>query len=124
MKGNLFMTVFFETKKKITIEKITFKNCLIIKEVLKKYIKEKIKIKPPNDLIIDGKKISGILQEIIEKDSKKFLIIGIGINIINSPKISNYPTTSLSEYTSKIISKTAVCKEIKKLYEKNLKYLQ
>ncbi len=111
-------------KKKITIEKITFKNCLIIKEVLKKYIKEKIKIKPPNDLIIDGKKISGILQEIIEKDSKKFLIIGIGINIINSPKISNYPTTSLSEYTSKIISKTAVCKEIKKLYEKNLKYLQ
>ncbi len=124
MRGNLFMTVFFQIKKKIAIEKITIKNCSIIKEVLKKYIREKIKVKTPNDLTINGKKISGILQEIIEKDSKKFLIVGIGINIINSPKISNYPTTSLSEYTSKVISKTVVQKEIKKLYEKNLKYLQ
>ena len=108
----------------MNIKKITILNCKIIKKVLFKYIKKPITIKLPNDLLVNKKKICGILQEIKFKNESKFLIIGIGINIINSPKISNYPTTSLSEYTSKVISKTVVQKEIKKLYEKNLKYLQ
>ena len=47
-----------------------------------------------NDLLINKKKISGILQEIIIKDNKKYLIVGIGINIIKSPNITNYPTTN------------------------------
>ena len=37
-------------------------------------------IKFPNDLLVKGCKISGILQEIIEHKSKKFLIIGSAHN--------------------------------------------
>ncbi len=123
-KGNLFMSVFFEIKKTPSIKKITLENCLIIKKVLKKYIKGKIKIKYPNDLLINSKKICGILQEIVQRDNKYFLIIGIGINVVNSPKLKNYPTTSISEYAFKKTSKTTIYKEIKKVYEKNLMYLQ
>ena len=55
-------------------------------------------IKSPNDLLINKKKISGILQETISKfQVKEFIIVGIGINLIKSPKIKNYPTTNLFE---------------------------
>jgi BirA family biotin operon repressor/biotin-[acetyl-CoA-carboxylase] ligase len=55
-KGNLFITIFFKIKKNINIKKITFLNCKIIKKILLKYIKKKISIKPPNDLLINKKK--------------------------------------------------------------------
>ena len=38
----------------------------------------------------------GILQEIITSNGKKFLVIGIGINIVSSPKIyTKYKATNL-----------------------------
>jgi len=51
-------------------------------------------IKWPNDILIDGKKISGVLIEY----SKDFVIIGIGINIKTSPTVRSYPTTKVADY--------------------------
>ena len=39
------------------------------------------KVKWPNDVFVDGKKICGILQELITFNSKTFLVIGIGLNV-------------------------------------------
>lgn len=39
------------------------------------------KIKWPNDIIVNSKKISGILSEFVVSDNNKYLIIGIGFNI-------------------------------------------
>jgi BirA family transcriptional regulator, biotin operon repressor / biotin---[acetyl-CoA-carboxylase] ligase len=52
-----------------------------------------IQYKWPNDILIGGKKISGILLE--KRSNSNWLVIGIGINIINAPLeestcISNY----------------------------------
>ena len=44
-------------------------------------------------------KISGILQETISKSGKTFIIVGIGVNLIKSPIIKNYPTTNLLDLT-------------------------
>ena len=54
-KGNLLMTIFFKIKENINIKKITILNCMIIKKILFQYIKKTIKIKPPNDLLINKK---------------------------------------------------------------------
>ena len=48
------------------------------------------------------------------------MIVGIGINVSNSPKINNYPTTFLNNYTNKKLNRLELFKEIKFLYEKNL----
>ena len=40
------------------------------KKILNDYTKKIIKIKKPNDLLIDGKKICGILQEVIDHKKK------------------------------------------------------
>ena len=81
------------------------------------YYKKKITYKKPNDLLIDKKKVCGLLQETIFKFSKKYLIIGIGINLIKSPYIKKYPTTSLYELLNKKISKNKVEKDLKKIFE-------
>ena len=58
--------------------------------------KKKKSFKWPNDVFVNGKKICGILQELITLNSKKFLIIGIGINIVSNPKInSKYQATNI-----------------------------
>ena len=123
-KGNLFVSFFNElNQKNLSISTITKINCLLVKKLLSKFTSKNIFFKKPNDLLIDKKKISGILQEIILVKDKKFLITGIGINITKNPNIRNYPATNLQEVTKKSISKLSVENKLKQLFEKNLSKL-
>ena len=119
-KGNLFVSFFHEIKNiNISLSTLTKINCLLVKKTIEKYYKKKIVFKKPNDLLINKKKISGILQEIISVSGNEFLIIGIGVNLIKSPKIKNYPTTNLSELINKPINKINFENELKVIFEKN-----
>ena len=123
-KGNLFISFFNELNKtKLSINAITKINCLLVKKLLSSFTSKKILFKKPNDLLIDKKKISGILQEVIFVRNKKFLITGIGINIKKNPIIMNYPATNLQEVTKKSISKLIIENKLKQLFEKNLSKL-
>jgi BirA family biotin operon repressor/biotin-[acetyl-CoA-carboxylase] ligase len=53
----------------------------------------------PNDLLANGKKVSGILleTEMVSSDQPDFVILGIGINLVSSPRDTPYPATSLAE---------------------------
>ena len=105
---------------KFSIERVTKLNCKLVKQTLSKYIKNKINFKKPNDLLINKKKISGILQEIITKSDKKFLITGIGINVIKNPNIKNYPATNLYRIIGKKINKSELEKNLKLVFEKRI----
>ena len=120
-KGNLFLSVFFEISKKKSLKKINQFNRNIIKKILSKLFKIKISIKLPNDLLIDRKKICGILQETIFFNEHKFLIVGIGINLVKNPFLSDYPTTNLLKETALKIKNEKIVNIIKKNYEINLK---
>ena len=123
-KGNLFVSFFNELNKtKLSINAITKVNCLLVKKLLSLFTRKKILFKKPNDLLIDKKKVSGILQEVIFAKDKKFLITGIGINIKKNPIIRNYPATNLHEVTKKSINKLSVENKLKQLFEKNLSKL-
>ena len=117
-KGNLFVSIFFQVNKiKLSLKDLTKINCFLVKKFLSNFYKGKITIKKPNDLLINNMKISGILQEKIFKSDEAFVIIGIGINLIKSPKIKNYLTTNIFDLTSvRITSKKAVLK-LQKIYE-------
>lgn len=121
LKGNLFLSVFVEINKQISLKKIIYLNCQIIKKILSKLFKIKLSIKLPNDLLLNKKKVCGILQETIINNDKKFIIIGIGINLIKNPIIKNYPTTNLLEETGLKITRFKLLNVIKKDFEKNLK---
>ena len=117
-KGNLFVSFFYRFDAyTISLKQITKINCLLVKKLLSIYYKKKITLKKPNDLMINKKKICGILQEKISKLKKKYLIVGIGINLIKNPKLKGYPTTNLSELLNKKVSKNKIEKQIKKIFE-------
>jgi BirA family transcriptional regulator, biotin operon repressor / biotin---[acetyl-CoA-carboxylase] ligase len=58
-----------------------------------------LRCKWPNDLLANGKKVSGILleTEMVSGDQPDFVILGIGINLISSPRDTPYPASSLAE---------------------------
>ena len=120
-KGNLFVSFFLKIQNQnLNFEKITKLNCELVRKLLSKFYKKNISIKSPNDLLINGKKICGILQESIIKDEQQYLIIGVGINLIKSPYIKGYPTTNLFELIKKKIDKNKFQNKLKSIFEKNL----
>ena len=117
-KGNLFVSIFFPIDKiKFSPKDLTKVNCFLVKKLLSNFYKDKITIKNPNDLLINNMKISGILQETVLKSSSKFIIVGIGVNLIKSPILKDYPTTNLLNLTGlKIMPNSAILK-LKNIYE-------
>ena len=116
-KGNLFVTIFFSLEKnRLPLNKLTKMNAKLIIKLISFYCKEKITLKPPNDILINKKKICGILQEIIQKNEIKYLIIGIGLNLIKSPDIPRYSTTDLYKLTNIKISVSNISKKLILIY--------
>ena len=117
-RGNLFVSIFFPIDKiKFSFKDLTKVNCFLVKKLLSNFYKDKITIKNPNDLLINNMKISGILQETVLKSSSKFIIVGIGVNLIKSPILKDYPTTNLLNLTGlKIMPNSAILK-LKNIYE-------
>ena len=117
-KGNLFVSIFFPVNMiKLSLKDLTKMNCFFVKKLLSNFYKGKITIKKPNDLLIDNMKISGILQEILYKSDRPFIVVGIGINLIKSPKIKNYLTTNLFDLTGIKITPNNAALKLKKIYE-------
>ena len=102
-KGNLFISLFFVLREKHPpFHEFSIINPIIVSEVIKNFCdNKKINFKFPNDIMINKKKVCGLLQEIITFDNKKFLIIGVGINIISNPYIeSKYKATNIFSETN------------------------
>ena len=58
------------------------------------------KVKAPNDLYLDGKKLAGLLLEVLKQGSKTALIVGLGLNVFSAPK--NLKAVCLAEQTQDI----------------------
>jgi BirA family biotin operon repressor/biotin-[acetyl-CoA-carboxylase] ligase len=57
-----------------------------------------VRAKWPNDVLVDGRKIAGILIESAAGAGGKidWLVVGIGVNVAHHPEEAAYPTTSLT----------------------------
>ena len=119
--GNLFGSIFFPLKKNYPpFNEFSIINPVIISSVIEHFCEKKdISFKWPNDVFVNGKKICGILQELITLNSKKFLIIGIGVNVISNPNINNkYQATNILLETKKKASVKKIINLIISSYEK------
>ena len=120
-EGNLFGSIFFPLEINYPpFNEFSIINPVIISDVIMIFCeKKKISFKWPNDLFIDGKKICGILQELVTSNAKKFLIIGIGLNVVSCPNINaEYRATNILLETKKKPSVAELIKLIIFSYEK------
>ena len=121
LKGNLFVSFFFNIENiNLSLRKFTRFNCLSVKKLIQIYYKKKIFYKKPNDLLVNKKKICGILQETLKKLDKNYIIVGVGLNLVRNPIIKNYRTTNLFELVKKKIPKKKIEKELKVIFEQNI----
>lgn len=53
----------------------------------------------PNDVLLNGRKFAGILleSEARASDTLDWLILGVGVNVVQHPAVADYPTTSLRD---------------------------
>ncbi len=121
-KGNLFVSIFFSLEKiNLNLKQLTKINAKLVIKLISCYYKKKIRLKLPNDILINKKKICGILQEKIQKNDMSYLVVGIGLNLVKSPKIKQYQTTNLYDLTKTKISVNQISKELKHIYNNFLK---
>ena len=67
-----------------------------------------VQLKWPNDLLVDGKKASGILVESgLLSDGRLWLAVGIGVNLNSAPTNLERPAVALSAYSSLTITPQA-----------------
>ena len=117
--GNFFITIFFELKKNMpNFKEFSVLNPLILKKLLSRYTNLNIKIKKPNDLLINNNKVCGILQETLKIEKKLFLVIGVGVNTIISPKSENIKAISLKESSKVMVKNLDILENLKDEYEK------
>ena len=125
IKGNLFISIFFEiNQKRLNFKQYALLNAHLFKNIITKFTKKKIDIKWPNDLLVKKEKICGILQEVINLNTKTFLIIGVGINTNSSPVIKNYKATSISSILKKKVDNNEILNEICKNYEQLIQQIE
>ena len=75
--------------------KLSFVAAIAVYDALSVYsLKTEPYLKWPNDVLIDGKKIAGLLLEA----QSDFVIIGIGVNLVSHPETGNVPPTHLLEH--------------------------
>jgi len=93
--------------------KLTLLSAVSVCEAIRRFSKLDCLIKWPNDLIIDNRKLGGILTEMnAEMDMVKFVIIGIGINVNTPESLLPAQATSLKEKLGERISRIELMKAI------------
>ncbi len=91
-EGNLFASFAFEIELH-DLNKMVILSAVALFNTVKHFVGgNNVKIKWPNDILVNEEKISGIL---FEKADENFWVMGIGINILSSPKLdkANYNAT-------------------------------
>ena len=122
-KGNLFCTLIHPITWDLEI--LPMLSCLVavsIHETICNFVNplNKIKIKWPNDILVNEEKISGALIENTIGANKKYTIIGIGININSSPILTEYKTSHINKYLKKDVSVNEVFLKLKDILENKL----
>ena len=104
-KGDLICSFLINQKINIKeIGKVNFWFSQILLNLIKTKIpNQNFKIKWPNDIYFDEKKLAGILIEtnIIENKIQN-IVIGLGLNFISTPRYLNYKTICISKFSKNI----------------------
>jgi BirA family biotin operon repressor/biotin-[acetyl-CoA-carboxylase] ligase len=121
-KGNLFASFAFEIKANELCHMVILSAVAVLKTI-SHFIKDaKIEVKWPNDVLVNGEKISGIL---FEKADDNFWVMGVGINIVSNPELVDIKYNATSLHNLGIyIDRLSVLEHLTNVLDKLLEHYQ
>jgi BirA family biotin operon repressor/biotin-[acetyl-CoA-carboxylase] ligase len=80
---------------------------LAVAETIERFVEDgaPVRLKWPNDVLVDDAKISGLLIE--NAGARPFLVVGIGVNLVAAPTDTPYPATCLDRHRAAPVNPTA-----------------
>lgn len=100
--GNFFGSLLFGIECDLsTASELSFVAALAVRDALADILQSnnRVTCKWPNDILVGGRKISGILLESAGQGNEKpsHVIIGIGVNVVHHPQETQFPATNLKD---------------------------
>ncbi|MFY9288138.1 MAG: biotin--[acetyl-CoA-carboxylase] ligase [Alphaproteobacteria bacterium] len=92
-QGNLYCSILLRPSHELqTFGQYSFVAALALCDLIDNFLPQSsVTLKWPNDVLVDGKKIGGILLEA----GDGWVVVGIGLNVLHHPDEVLYPSTSL-----------------------------
>lgn len=118
LEGNLHASILLNVDiDRFRLPELSFIMSNTIYEVVEFFAKKNnlsldLKLKWPNDVLVDEKKIAGILLESISLSGKNYVVIGFSVNLLKTPIIENRIVTSLIEEGLIILSSNEFLDEL------------
>jgi len=102
--------------------KVNFLASLTLARVIRETYQINAMVKWPNDILVDERKISGMLSELeAEADRVCFINIGIGVNVNNDPSEAEPGGSSLKKIAGREISRKELLSRFLEVFGKRMK---
>lgn len=110
--GNLFASIIVRPKAEpARVAEIGFVAANAVVSTVREFVPKTVTVgaKWPNDVLVNGSKVSGLLLEAapIAGDVVDWLVVGVGINLCRHPDDTLYPATSITEEGGTVVSPEA-----------------
>ena len=108
-EGNLFVSVLLQPEKPLRdLAQLSFVTAVSAIEALEALLQgdNRLQCKWPNDILLNDKKIGGILLESFQagESTKPWVVIGVGINVDTYPPRTEFPATCLKDAGVELVS--------------------
>ena len=101
--------------------RISFLASLTLARILNKIFKIDARVKWPNDILVNERKISGMLAELeAEADRVAFINIGVGLNVNNDPSAAQPAATSIKKILGREVSRKDILFGYLEAFEKKM----
>jgi len=106
-EGGLYFTMVLRPPIPLQLSfRVNFLASLTLAQVIREMLKIDAMVKWPNDILVEERKVSGMLSELeAEADRVFFINIGMGINVNNDPSGAEPGASSLKKIAGREISK-------------------
>lgn len=110
--GNLHMSVMTRDVDAAQLSQFALLWGVVVRQAISSYIGAQVQCKWPNDVLIEGQKVAGVLIERHESA----LVVGVGVNIAYRPEGVQFPATCLNDHGVKHITPEQLALKISDIY--------
>jgi len=101
-EGNLYTTAILDPDLPLgRLQELSFVASLAVHDAVAGLLPDAdLKLKWPNDVLLEGAKVSGILTETLSRGGRYIALLGVGINLAHAPEatLTRYPATAIRQH--------------------------